>query len=507
MTRRGDIAFKLGRAGLILAGAAATVLLAVMPGSRPGRSAVSGPIDRTAVADRAAIHDKIEGLPLYFERNAGQTDPQVHFLSRAGAFNLFLTETEAVLLLAQDPALRKPAGAITSAGAAAAPRHESSVLRIKPIGANPNPRIDGLERLPGHVNYLLGDDPSRWRTNIATYARVRYRSIYPGIDLVYYGSRAALEYDLIVAPGADPGRIALAVDGAGEVSVDPAGDLILGTPTGYVTMRKPVIYQETSAGQDAAAGQEVAGVRRQIEGRYAVTDLPGGSGRKAVAIRVAEYDRKRPLVIDPQFVYSTYLGGNGSNKTGTPESFTSIFGIEPSSMPVNFNFSDYTFDIALDSKGNIYVAGVADSPNFPTLKAIQTTDKTTTTTPNAFVAELNPNLSGAASLVYSTYLGGSGDSTSGGADGDEAHGIAVDGSGDAYVAGLTYSNDFPHTAVAFEPTNNAAAANINNGFVTELNFSGGIVYSTFINGSQGAAASRIAVEPGCSSGCAAYVSG
>ncbi len=261
-------------------------------------------------------------------------------------------------------------------------------------------------------------------------------------------------------------------------------------------MRKPLIYQEGAAGS-----------QRKIEGRYAVTDLPGGSGKKAVAIRVAEYDRKLPLVIDPQFVYSTYLGGNGNNKTGTPESFTSFFGIEPSSMPASFNFSDYTFDIALDSKGNIYVAGVADSPNFPTLNAVQPTDSTTTTTPNAFVAELNPSKSGVASLVYSTYLGGSGDRTSGGADGDEAHGIAVNGSGDAYVAGLTYSTDFPHTAVAFEATNNAAAANINNGFVTELNSSGGIVYSTFIHGRNGAAASRIAIEPGCSTNCAAYVSG
>ncbi len=165
------------------------------------------------MADQAAARDKIDGLPLYFERNAGQTDPRVHFLSRAGAFSLFLTETEAVLVLAQNPALRKAASTTTPVGAVAAPRHEAAVLRIKPIGANPKPRIDGMDRLPGHVNYLLGDEPSKWRTNIATYARVRYRSIYPGIDLVYYGSRAALEYDLIVAPGADPGRIALAVDG------------------------------------------------------------------------------------------------------------------------------------------------------------------------------------------------------------------------------------------------------------------------------------------------------
>ncbi len=457
--------------------------------------------DRPTPYDPGAVRQKIAALPLYFERNVGQTDPQVQFLSRAGALNLFLTGTETVLVLgAGGAAQRAPDLQATLEGKSAASARESAVLRISPLGANPNPQIEGIDPLPGHVNYLIGDVPSNWRMNVATYGRVRYRSIYPGVDLVYYGSRAALEYDLIVAPGADPGRIALAIDGAGDASLDASGDLILGTASGYVTMRKPRIYQQDTRHQGD-------GIRREIEGRYALTDLPGGSRKKMVAIQVAGYDRTLPLVIDPQFVYSTCLGGNGSNKLETPESFASFFGVQPSSMPTNFNFSDYAFDIALDPQGNIYVAGVADSPDFPTLNAEQSTDNTSTNTPNAFVAKLNPYRSGSASLVYATYLGGSGNAASGGTEGDEAHGIAVDGSGDAYIAGLTYSQNFPHTAVAFETQNNAPAANINNGFVTELNFSGGLVYSTFINGSQGAAASRIAVKPGCLSNCAAYVSG
>jgi len=482
MTGPDDRAIGQGRARWI---AAVVVGVALLASVLCWRYAARGRSDRRAPYDSSAAREKIAGLPLYFERNVGQTDPQVQFLSRAGALNLFLTGTETVLMLGEGGAARA---------------RESTVLRISPLGANRNPQIEGIDPLPGHVNYLIGDDPSKWRTNIATYERVRYRSIYPGVDLVYYGSRAALEYDLIMAPGADPGRIALAIDGAGDASVDASGDLILGTASGYVTMRKPLIYQED-------APQEGDGMRHEIQGRYALTDLPGGSGKKAVAIQVAGYDPKLPLVIDPQFVYSTYLGGNGSNKIDTPESFASFFGVQPSSMPTNFNFSDYAFDIALDPKGNIYVAGVADSPNFPTLNAEQPGDNTSTNTPNAFIAKLNPYLSGSGSLVYATYLGGSGNAASGGTEGDEAHGIAVDGSGDAYITGLTYSNNFPHTAVAFETQNNAAAANINNGFVTELNFSGGLAYSTFINGSEGAAASRIAVAPGCLTNCAAYVSG
>jgi hypothetical protein len=213
-----------------------------------------------------------------------------------------------------------------------------------------------------------------------------------------------------------------------------------------------------------------------------------------------------PLVIDPQIVYSTYLGGSGTNQGRVPGFFDVFFGSQNASPP--FAVSDLATDIALDPAGAIYVAGVAYSTDFPTKGAFQGSDNTTTTTSNAFVAKFDPTRAGAASLVYSTYLGGRGDPTSAGANGDQANGIAVDGSGEAYVTGFTYSPNFPHTPGAFETVNNQGAPNVNNGFVAELNPAGnGLVYSTFVNGSAGAAASRIALLPGCASNCSAYVVG
>jgi hypothetical protein len=420
-------------------------------------------------------------LPLYFEGNSGQSDPSVRFLAHGRGCTLFLTEREAVLSLQSSRPIARPEG----------------VLRIRPIDSNPQAAIEGLDPLPGRVNYFIGDERAEWRTDIRTFARVRYRAIYPGIDLVYYGGGDGLEFDLIAAPHAALGQFRLSIEGADAAAVDLSGDLRLTTAAGAVTIRKPRVYQDRG------------GVRYALDGSYSVRRTVAGSPAWTLAISVVGYDRNLPLVIDPQLVYSTYLGGGGDNYSGLAH--------ETPWLPIdldNLEGSDAGFAVAVDSSGDIYVAGIAYSSNFPVAgHAPQASDKGSGKRPhrtsNAFIAKLDPTKSGPASLIYSTYLGGGGDSSSRGADGDFATGIAVDGNGEAYVAGATWSRNFPHTNCGpFGAGNNQGASNINNGFVTELDPGGNkLVYSCFINGSDGAPASRIAIVPGCASNCAAYVSG
>jgi hypothetical protein len=188
---------------------------------------------------------------------------------------------------------------------------EQTVLRMKLVGANPNPQVVGLDELPGKVNYFLGNDPKNWHINIPTYARVQYKDIYPGIDLVYYGNQRQLEYDFVVAPGANPKAIKLAfagIVGAGlkpASAIDTNGDLILHTEGGDIRLHKPRIYQE------------INGVRHAIPSGYVLLPRPLGEGRGEgnyqVGFQVAAHNTSKPLIIDPTLSYSTYLGGSGDD--------------------------------------------------------------------------------------------------------------------------------------------------------------------------------------------------
>jgi hypothetical protein len=342
-------------------------------------------------------------LPLAFEANAGQTDSQVQFTSHGRGYTLFMTATEMVLSLEGEPETtdsshRLLRGKNIAFLHPAAPRREKAVVRMKLLAANGKPRIAGTEELPGKVNYFIGNDPKKWRTNVPTYAKVEYRDVYPGVNLVYYGHQGLLEHDFVVAPGADPTQIRFAVAGAEKIDLEPSGDLVLQAGGQELHLRKPVAYQE------------INGSRREIAGKY--TLLPNGSreirrvapatSAREVAFNVGDYDETRPLVIDPVLVYSTYLGGSGS---------------------------DLGLGIAVDSAGNAYVSGRTRSANFPTLNPAQASSRDLY---DGFVAKLNA--SGSA-MVYSTYIGGSG--------GDALQGVAVDSSGNAYVTGATQSTDFP----------------------------------------------------------------
>ena len=466
---------------------------------------------------QARILDSYGKLPLSFEVNHGQTDVRVKFLSRTSGYTLFLTGDEAVLALSgktASPDKAKVAGVAHNLHSVPAAPKAGGVLRMKLRNANPEAKVTGVNELAGTSNYFIGNDPAKWRTNVPTYAKVKYEEIYSGIDLVYYGNQRQLEYDFVVAPGADPSRIKFDVHGAKRIRRDAQGDLVLTMGEGEIRWHKPTVYQEKD------------GVRQLVAARYAITD------KNRVGFAVAEYDSGRALYIDP-LIYSTYLGGSGrdvgfgvavdsagnayvtgvtasTNFPITPGAFqTTSTGEDAFVTKLNSTGSALVYStylggsglnsggpIAVDSAGNAYVAGITDSTDFPiTPGAFQTVcNQCAGVNWDGFVTKLNP--SGSA-LVYSTYLGGSGV--------DQINGIAVDGSGDAYVAGVTSSTNFPTTPGAFQP-NCAGVCNIDNpdAFVTELNSTGSaLVYSTYLGGSGEDSGTGIAVD----SAGDAYVNG
>jgi hypothetical protein len=325
--------------------------------------------------------------------------------------------------------LRAPADAdsdgVHTRSAAEPPRpDQSSVLRMTLLGSNPAPKATGLDQVSGTSNYFVGNDPRQWRTNVLNYAKVRVAAVYPGVDLVYYGNHRQLEYDFIVAPGANPSTIELGFAGVKRVQIDPQGQLALQTRTGNVRWHKPVVYQE------------IGGVKHLVDGHYI------RRGKNAVGFAVPSYDRHYTLVIDPVLEYSTYLGGN------------------------DYGLYEGAFGIAVDSSGNAYIVGQTASPVFPTAGAFQKSFQ-------GFIDAFVTKLDAVGTLVYSTYLGGG--------DQDGARSVAVDSSGNAFVTGYTRSLDFP-TLNAFQP--GLAGNGGQNAFVTELNPSGNaLVYSTYLGGS------------------------
>lgn len=328
------------------------------------------------------VNDTYGKLSLSFEANQGQTDSEVKFLSRGRDYTLFLTSKEAVLSIADcglqiaEEQRQQPQTAFRNP--------QSSVLRMKLFGANPSPLISGLEPLPGKSNYFSGSDPQKWHNDVPNYAKVEYKEVYSGIDLVYYGNQQQLEYDFIVAPGADPQAIKLAFEGVDKIEVDDRGNLRLHTASGEIRQHKPIVYQE------------VDDAKQPRSGSYMLT------GEHEVGFQVGAYDANRPLVIDPVLSFSTYLGGSGH---------------------------DFGGDIAVNANGNVYVTGTTRSADFPTASAFQAALDSIA---DVFVAKLN---AAGDALVYSTYLGGSRQDTS--------NAITVDAAGNVYVAGRTDSEDFP----------------------------------------------------------------
>ena len=394
------------------------------------------PTAHTGQSGRMRIIESYGKLPLSFEANQGQTDPQVRFLSRGSGYTLFLTPTEVVLALRPAPASnprQKSDPVHLALESEAAQAQAAAVLRMKVVGSSSAPRLVGLDELPGKSNYFLGNDPKKWRTNVPSYSRVRYENVYAGVDLIYYGSQGQLEYDFVVAPGSAPDAITLGFEGTDEMAIDPQGNLVLSIGSGEVSLHKPVVYQE------------VDGVRRVIQGGYALKE-----GNR-VGFQVAAYDADKPLVIDPTLAYSTYLGGSSADGA----------------------FFFLPTGIAVDAGGNAYVTGGTASTDFPT-----TTGSSQTASGgdfDVFVTKLSPT---GSTLVYSTYLGGSGT--------DVGTAIAVDTSGNAYVTGQT-NGSFPTTTGAFQTAFGSGSKHV---FVTKFDSTGStLVYSTYLGGGSGTDAS------------------
>ena len=418
--------------------------LALHSGVPASQLAVSGRNQSTPMAFaapdvpaiRPGVHVDLGQLPLSFEPNQGQTDPQVKFLARGAGYGVFLTSDQAVLTLRSSA-------------------RSSSVVRMQLAAANPDATAAGTSLLPGKSNYFIGNDPEKWRTGVPQFGRVRYQGVYPGVDLVYYGNQGQLEYDFEVAPGVDPSQIALRFQGQERANLDDSGNLILASGSSEVQLKAPRIYQEFGAEQRPVAG----GFVLQPEGR--------------VGFALAAYDRSRALVIDPVLTYSTYFGGSGN------ESCSLILGLAspPSGCPA----------IAIDPSSNIYIAGSTTSADFPVVPPVATPPSAFQTAiaaaPDVFVTKLN---AAGSAILFSTYLGGN--------NVDYPAGVAVDNAFDVVVVGTTASGNFPtSTSSAFQatPTNGNQHA-----FVSVLSPTGeNLQYSTYLSGDGTESARGLALDP------------
>jgi hypothetical protein len=472
------------------------------------------------------MHAKFAALPLAFEENAGQTDPQVKYMARGSGYTLFLTSSDAVLSLASSsPAkISRPRQIMEqrfadysrknhklirrqfeSRTAAAAPS-----LRMHLVTHNPRTKSEGRGLLAGKTNYFVGNDPHKWHEGVREFSNVSYSGIYRGVDLVYYGQQNQLEFDFVVAPHASSSPIILSFEGAKKMELDKSGDLLLHSSAGDITLHKPLAYQQGNRG------------RETIEAGFIL------KANHEVGFRLGNYDKTRELVIDPSISYATYIGGNQDDEaygitvdlngnsyvTGESDSTSGFPGSNPSDggydsfvVKVNSNGSlgyttfvggsgdDLGSSIAINGS-DVFVAGITTSTDLPvTAGAVQPTSgapaNTTCTTGNGpgapctdgFVFSLNST--GAPSYV--TYLGGAND--------DGAFGIAVDGSGNAYVAGFTFSSDFPTANAVDSQLNNGLNTTFEDGFVTEINPTGtAFVYSTYLGGTNNDFASAVAVD-------------
>ena len=421
-------------------------------------------LDSSPQKNNQSIDVAMLKLPLSFIENKGQSPEDVRFMVRIEGPTVFFTPSEVVFSLSRG--------------------NNSSAVHMAFENSSPG-QIIGEEQLPGLANFFIGNDSTQWISDIPTYGAIRYKEIYPGVDLVFRGTEGYLKHELALDPGADLSGIILTYSGQDNLCLAEDGSLLIRTSAGNLTDSVPVCYQE------------INGSREMVEGRYRLV------GNNGVGFEIVDYDRRYPLVIDPALAYSTYLGGSSDDSglslaldssgnayvTGYTASTnfptknplqasnaasSDVFVAKINSAGSALSYStylgggshDYAKGIAVDGSGNVYVTGYTASTNFPTKNPLQASNAGSN---DAFIAKIN---SAGSALSYSTYLGGSGE--------DNGEGIAIDGSGNAYVIGYTGSTSFP--------TKNpiqASKSGLWDAFVSKINSAGSaLVYSTYLGGSS-----------------------
>ncbi|PWU20204.1 MAG: hypothetical protein C5B48_12800, partial [Candidatus Rokuibacteriota bacterium] len=426
-------------------------------------------------------------LPLAFVANRGQADKRVRYYVQGAGHAFYFTRDKAVLSFTR--------------------KEKGVALDLRPIGASPRMRLGAGERAPGKVNYLTGSAQHR---NLPSYRELVYRNVWPGIDLAFRGQGGRLKYELRVRAGAELSRIAFAYRGAEGVSLGRGGDLLIRTSLGTLHDARPLSYQS------------VDGKRIPVESRYA----PNRRGNAYGFAVGRSYDARRPLVIDPGIEYSTFLGGSGSDRadgvavdaagnayltgranagfpatagafdtssngpSGSGDAYVAKLNATGSALDYatyvgGATGGDSGLAIAVDGAGSAYITGSTSSTDFPTTAgAFDTTYNGSSGSADAFVTKLSAD---GSQLDYSTYLGGSNSS----GFFDLGSGIAVDGTGAAYVAGEADSSNFPVTAGAFDTTDNGGT----DAFVTKLDPTGSsLAYSTYIGGGSFDASTALAID-------------
>jgi Beta-propeller repeat len=496
-----------------------------------------------AGAAKAHLAESYGKLPLSFEANQGQTREQVKFLTHGPGYTLFLTQMEAVLSLdtrkseSRDPREEHLKSSLRSRpwpGSAEKEHSTNDLVRMRLVGASGGAELSGMDDLPGKVNYFIGNNAKKWRSNIPTYAKVRYRNVYPGVDLVYYSREGQLEYDFVVQPGTDPSVIALRFEGASDrwrrerLRMDKTGDILLAGGSNVLRLTKPLIYQPKLS-TTGPSSKSPARNPRSVDGHFVLT------ASSQIRFAVGSYDKSQPLVIDPGLVYSTFLGFQGSGSSMAVDSSGNLFITGPTNQP-NFPTTPGAFNrtggvafvakvnaagsalvyttyfggttntgiggesgpfLALDSADNVYLTGYTTASDFPVTTGAFQTKLENTQGCIPFVSKLNPT---GSKLVYSTYLGGKTGINVG-------YAITVDSAGDTYVAGLAGGSDFPITPGAFQTVNNGGASPGISGdaFVTEVKPDGsGLVFSSFLGGTTGGTFASSVVVDGAG---ATYVAG
>jgi hypothetical protein len=387
-----------------------------------------------------------KGWPMFFEPGLVRTGGLTNFVARGPNYQIVVSPADVNFILhrPQSPPERN---SLRREESICLRNAEARIVHMSFSSANSQANIFGTAEMQGKVNYLVGNDPAQWRTQLPTFASIKVEALYPGVDLVYYGNHGQLEYDFTVAPKADPSRISFHFDGADKLAVNAQGELLVSLGDAQLSQHRPLIYQL------------IRGARHEITGGYQLKDT------NIVSFTIGPYDHDWPLIIDPVFSYATYFGGNAG---------------------------DTGLAIKVDSDGSVYLAGETLSTQFPAAAAgnpFQSQMHGGSVSGDAFVAKLDNT---GLKLLYFTYLGGSAD--------DGAYDLAIDTAGNTYITGFTVSADFPTKNALFSQINGTQDPNFHvypvEAFVAELNTNGSaLVYSTYLGGSASDVGSSIALDP------------